>query len=112
VSVFSGALRIGLSFILPEEGGSHGNIIVKILCFNLTMKVQITYHNNNNSNNNDNDNNNKQLIFSQFFHHLSVPSVIAMQLTGTSVSVVCGCPAHLRLAMQFEATFWRLFLCK
>jgi hypothetical protein len=96
--VYNGALRIGLSFILPEEGGSHGNIIVKMLCFNPTMKVQIMYHNN--SNNNDNDNNNKQLIFSQFFHHLSVPSVIAMQLTGTSVSVVCGCPAHLRLVVH------------
>jgi NADH:ubiquinone oxidoreductase subunit 6 (subunit J) len=78
VSLSGGALRNGLSFILPEEGVSLGNIIVKMLCFNLIMKVQIMYHNNNNNNNNnvnDNSNNNTQLIFSQFLRHLLLPSV-------------------------------------
>ena len=116
VFLSNGTLRIGPSFILPEEGVSHGNIIVKMLCFNLTMKVQIMYNNNNNNNNsnnnnNNNNNNNTQLIFSQFSQHLSLPSVIAIQ-PSASVSVACGCPAHLRLAIQFEATFWRLFLCR
>ena len=110
MSLSNGALRNGVSFILPEEGFSFGNIIVKMLCFNLTMKVQITYRNN--KNNDDDNNNNTQLIFSQFFHHFLLPSFIAMQLIGTSLSVAFGYPAHLRLVIQFEATFWRLFLCK
>jgi hypothetical protein len=51
-------------------------------CFNQTMKVQIKCRNNTNKNNS----NNTPLMFSQFFCHLSVSSIIAMQLSGTSVS--------------------------